>query len=308
MKVSHIILAVTMLFIACNSSNKQEQCTTKQKLKGFTVPSIPNIIPHEEHTEYLSIHFWDNLNLNDTTLRNDEYRLSSYFVRYLESLNTLPVKQAHELIKGFIKKIHCDKEWFDTFQYMASYYLYNISSPLLNEELYIPFAQSALESNLLTEEERIQYSHRLEVAQKNNPGNIAADFKYIMPNGKENTMHRFTKKAEYILLFFHDFDCENCKAALSFLANNKIIDSLSESGTLQPLMIYTEGDDELWRKHKNNTPKRWDSGYDRSESIRMKRIYELRAMPSIYLIDKKNRVVFKDITPEKLLQNLSVLP
>jgi thioredoxin-related protein len=218
-------------------------------------------------------------------------------------LNVIPLEQASEYIDAFVKKVSGNKELFDLFQEMASFYLYSPSSPLLNEQLYIPFAKSALSSNILTSEERIQYSYRLEVSQKNNPGDTAANFTYTTPDEKETTLHKL--ESPYTLLYFHNYDCENCKETLKQLASNSTIKSLIKNKVLQPLMIYTEGDIELWEEHKHNSPEGWLSGNDKNENIKMKRIYELRAMPSIYLINKEKRVILKDVQPEKLLFYLS---
>jgi hypothetical protein len=80
---------------------------------------------------------------------------------------------------------------------------------------------------------------------------------------------------------------------------------LVENGTLKVVLVYTEGDADVWKNHKNDHPSGWLSVFDASETVRMKRIYELRAMPSLYLINKNKKVVLKDVTADVLLQYLA---
>lgn len=307
MRLYIFTLTTILLFICCNGQQQENSNGTVQKKeKGFTMPSLPDSITQpKERALYLTAHFWDNMNTGDSTLMNDEYTLSNNFLKYIELLNHIPSEQAKEEIRRFVEKTTGNRLYFDTFQQMASFYLYNVSSPLLNEALYAPFAQSALEYGALTDEERTQYSHRLQVAQKNNPGDTASDFCYETHNRKKQSMHSID--AQYTLLFFHDYDCENCKEILQHIASNGTVMSLIQKGILQPLMIYTEGDAALWEENKHNHPQGWLPAFDWKEEIKSRRIYELRAMPSIYLIDKEKKVVLKDAQPERLLLYLSTL-
>jgi hypothetical protein len=106
------------------------------------------------------------------------------------------------------------------------------------------------------------------------------------------------------LLVFYDPECQNCQAILEDLASNSILQRLQNQNRIKVLMIYTEGDEAIWQAHKNHHPKGWISGFDQNEKIKQKPLYDLRAMPSIYLLDADKRVIFKDVLPEKLIPYL----
>jgi hypothetical protein len=67
-----------------------------------------------------------------------------------------------------------------------------------------------------------------------------------------------------------------------------------DSGNLSVMAICAVGDRSQWAEVKNSFPSNWIVGLDRSD-IDDKRIYVLRAMPSIYLLDEEKRVVLKDV-------------
>lgn len=309
MKKEFIICLLSIIISSCynsNIENRQKGNNAPIAIKPFSTPTIPNIIQDEpERIAYICKHFWDSLDTRDSTMLKNIDMFENYFSIYLTFIKEQTTKDATENIEIFLKKIDNSKEWIDAVLQLATKYLYHIESPFLNEELYIPFAEYMLRQKNLCIEDSILYNHRLEVALKNRPGSIANDFSFVTAKGKQTTLHNSIERCT--LLFFNDPECENCKEAKSQLIGNDIIRQMTENGTLQPIMIYTEGDSEVWKQHKHDCPKGWISGFDAEENIRMRRIYELRAMPCIYLIDKDKKVILKDVNINTLITYLNSL-
>ena len=78
-------------------------------------------------------------------------------------------------------------------------------------------------------------------------------------------------------------------------------DSLFEGGAWE----YDENLDE-WYGYMSHYPDTWINGYDADLIIRADRIYYLRAIPSIYILDGEKRIVCKDATLETALQILNL--
>lgn len=245
--------------------------------------------------------YWDNLDTADTTHTHNS--LKEKFIVYTEHLKAIPAESASQAVRRWMKQMEEHPRFYMKFHQLALEVLYDPNSPLRDEALYVPFAESGLECSHLSELGKMQFTHRLTVARKNNPGSIAGDFAYTTPDGKETTLHR--TEGEQIMILFYDPECDNCKATIARLHNDTTIARLTAQKRLQPLMIYTEGNDEVWHNNKNNHPQGWLSGYDKGENINNRRIYELRAMPGIYLLDSNKRVILKDTTPEKLVTQLT---
>jgi hypothetical protein len=60
------------------------------------------------------------------------------------------------------------------------------------------------------------------------------------------------------------------------------------------LAVYTEGDEELWRSALDKFPAGWQVGNDASTAIRGRLLYDLKAMPTLYLLDGAHTVLLKD--------------
>ena len=62
------------------------------------------------------------------------------------------------------------------------------------------------------------------------------------------------------------------------------------------MAIYPDAQLDEWKKEVY--PKDWINGYDHTQSINNEGLYDLRAIPMIYLLDSQKRVIFKDAPVE----------
>ena len=63
----------------------------------------------------------------------------------------------------------------------------------------------------------------------------------------------------------------------------------------------------IWEERMKEYPAEWINGYDPSFTIRQDRLYAVRAVPSLYLLDARKTVVLKDAPAERVLELLSSL-
>ena len=97
----------------------------------------------------------------------------------------------------------------------------------------------------------------------------------------------------------------------------EIIDGLDSSphvaqmlsdGSLAVLNIYIDSDLAEWRKYMPIYPDSWYNGYDPDFVIRTVVLYNVRAIPSLYLLDRDKTVLMKDVPQEKLFYWLQNIP
>ncbi len=96
-----------------------------------------------------------------------------------------------------------------------------------------------------------------------------------------------------------------CEAMVSHPATLEKLGRLSKAvrqGKLTVLAIYTEGDEEVWQAALPTMPAGWLVGTDRSV-VKEKALYDLKAMPCLYLLDKQKRVLVKDGEYEEIMNN-----
>ena len=75
-------------------------------------------------------------------------------------------------------------------------------------------------------------------------------------------------------------------------------------GNLKILAVYPDEDKEEWERHLPDFPKEWINGYDKKLVIKEKNLYDLKAIPTLYLLDKDKKVLLKDATVAQIDQYL----
>ena len=168
---------------------------------------------------------------------------------------------------------------------LAEKYLYDPNSPYRNDEQYLLFLQYASEKQLQAYVNNPRYQKHYAMVQKNRIGNIATDFPFITQIGEKGQLYDLQNR--YILLFFHDPNCEECQHIKQELENYHA--TLAHKG-VQVVAVYIDDEVELWQKA--TYPTDWFSVY--APEIDKRDIYDIKALPTLYLLDVQKRVIIKD--------------
>ena len=114
-------------------------------------------------------------------------------------------------------------------------------------------------------------------------------------------------KSELTLLFFSNPGCAACKEIIDVLNNDSVISGLIAEGTMSVLNIYIDEDLDAWRSYMSIYPENWYNGFDPDLVIRGEELYNVRAIPSLYLLDRDKTVIMKDAPEAKVFDYLSRL-
>ena len=60
------------------------------------------------------------------------------------------------------------------------------------------------------------------------------------------------------------------------------------------LTVYPDDDLQEWKSHLPQLPSNWLNAYDTDMVITKEKLYDLRFIPTIYLLDKNKKVILKD--------------
>lgn len=298
-----------LVLITCAScgnrktSARQDISVAQDTLTKFVLPQIPPMLDTPElRADYLIRHYWDNVNFADTNYIHHPDITEQAWVDYIHILRVAPATLATTSLNSLFQRAKVNKKVFHYFADLAEKYLYDPNSPMRNEELYIPVLDAMLEGNLLDETEKILPQGRRTLAEKNRPGRVAADFRYTLASGKSGSLHDV--KAEYTLLFFNNPGCHACKEGIEELKHAPTINAEKQAGRLKILAIYPDEEKEEWDKHLPDFPQEWINGYDKQLVIIKNNLYDLKAIPTLYLLDKDKKVLLKDATVAQIDQYL----
>lgn len=310
-----LLIGLILLLASCRAkpgtAEAMESAPTDSTViqaRVFPFPEIPATLTEPEARKaWLLTHYWDKFSFADTTLVNNRDVTEQGFVNFIALLldGTTSEELARESLKnwckGFVGKDHARRVLTKT----ADDYLFNPNSPFYNEGLYGLYLETMLGVLPQTDAVRSSYQFKLELVRRNNPGDRATDFTYYLPDGTRCTLATTPVKNNRLLLVFYDPECESCHEILGQMAADTALTEAVQTGKLSVLAVYTEGNDEAWRKALPDMPKGWTVGTDH-EAVKTGALYDLKAMPSLYLLDGQKTVLLKDAAYEKIRATLAL--
>lgn len=302
----NIFFLFLILCTACGNrkaSDNQTEDIKSDSTKIFALPVIPALLnTPESRADYLVRHYWENVDFADTTYLDHREVMEQAWVDYIDIMKLVPEETAISAIKQMYKDAGKKKKVFFYFTDLAEKYLYDPNSPMRNEELYIPVLDAMLESTVLNDTEKILPKGRRELAEQNRLGRQAENFTYTLVSGKSGTLYGV--KADYTLLFINNPGCHACEEGIKELKQAPAINKEFEAGNLKILSVYPDEDKEEWERHLSDFPKEWINGYDKKLMIKEKNLYDLKAIPTLYLLDKNKKVLLKDAVVGQIEQYL----
>ena len=319
MKVKNtLIILSVILFAGCG--NKKQENDKKAEFKALPFPDVqvPAVISDsQEALKYLAENYWDGLTDPTRESRNDSLYVNGVdkgvveqkFADWTLILDYVDLQTALKSVgKLYDKAYLCEKtnpssNIFETFVDLVERYLYDPNSPMRNEEYYLPFVSKYATYEGLSEVMQGKYEREARLCALNRIGTKATDFRFADRYGKIRNLYDID--ADYTLLFFSNPGCNACMDIINVLKEEPTISSLIDNGVLSVLNIYIDEDIEAWRSYMPIYPEQWYNGFDPDFVLRSNELYNIRAIPSLYLLDKEKNVLMKDV-PENILFNYLV--
>lgn len=240
----------------------------------------------EETVAPMAIHFWDSIDFRRDTRCLDTVFMEQRFVDFLAVLSSVSEEDARTAVANLLDKPVAGEGLPSLLWDLADKYLYNPNSPMRNEEIYILFLENIAADENRKDEMRDLASYRLERVNKNRPGDIAADFRFVGRDGQAATLHGSIGKGVTMLLFY-DPSCEECSDVIAGLRRTPL------QGIERVVAIDIARDRPLWESTAGDMPEHWTVGFA-LDDIDADETYVVRALPSVYLIGADRRVILKD--------------
>ena len=318
MTVKSLIISASLFLVAgCAGNNK--------KAEQFTALPFPDALPpamidnERDLVEYMALHWWDGITDPSRSYPCDTLFVSGVrradveqkFANWTNVLGMVDMNVAGKSVtRLFDRAASCERKdtssnVFEVFTDLVIKYLYDPNSPMRNEDHYSFYASCLAKSDLVEDVMKEKYAREAALASLNRVGTKATDFRFSDKRGKMRTL--YSVDADLTLLFFSNPGCTACKSIIDELNNNPVISGLISEGIMAVLNIYIDEDLDAWRSYMPIYPENWYNGFDPDFVLRGEGLYNVRAIPSLYLLDKDKVVIMKDTPEAKVFDFLSRL-
>ena len=288
--------------------------------RQFPLLKVPAAVSSSDGAfENAAYYFWDNFTDTSEIFHSDssfvngvpKQEVERNFAVWISTIDAIRTSDALKSVRRMYERISVlesadtSSNVLEELGGLMGKYLYDPNSPVRNEDLYGEFASLMASCALLPPHKRDIYEYEAGMCSLNRTGTAAADFTFSDSQGRKYSLYDI--ESEYTLLFFSNPGCAACKQIISELQGNEKLRSLVVSGRLAVVNIYIDDNLEEWYCYLHEYPDNWYNGYDPNYVIRTDVLYNVRAIPSLYLLDRYKTVILKDAPEDKVFSVLGNL-
>lgn len=278
-----------MMILSSLSSIAQNNILEKEL--PLPVPPSDMTIP-AERADFIISHFWDAMDFSNPSMAEDHDFIEQNFVNYINLFPHANQKKIPASLKSFLNAADTNPKSAEFIYALADKYLMTKDSPMRNEGYHILFLENAINSQSISEADRIRAGYRLESELKNRPGTKAPDFRFVDRDGESGSLSRLNNDNN-ILLIFYDPDCNHCMETIDIIKTLPLPDSTGI------VAIDISGNRDLWNSTKDSLPENWTIGFA-TDPIQDNETFIFEEMPTLYLLSPSGEIILKDATIREL--------
>ena len=282
--------------VCLEDSTPNKGCIQTYRFPYVTLPSM--ITDPKQRNRYLGLHFWDSMSFADTVYFTSKNVMMNAFAEYFHILSSLSDEDVYQCIDRMVEKADTTSFALAYVRKMMEEALYNPNSAIRNDLYYSFFLKSYLQSDNRNRDAEPRDKSQLEIVSMNQVGMTANDFDYITPEGKITSLKQL--QASYLVLFFYNPGCHGCKEVTDELKGSDVLNEKIRQSVLKVLALYPDNNEKDWRATFSELPDTWLKGFDKNQKIEDVPLYDLKAIPTIYLLDKWKKVILKDTNVRSL--------
>ena len=305
------LLLPALLLAGCRGGGRPQE-SASPRLRAFPYPEVPAVYSDPEvRQDWILDHFWDAFLAGDgpcdtsAVLGVRHSDVEGQVALFVQQLEQLPLSEAQRKMRHFFEQVE-ERQAADTASHfyllmeeIVTRYLYDPNSPVRNEDLYLPYVEGLAASRFTRDVARPGYVYQARMCALAPVGSVAPDFRFTDARGR--TRHLHDVKARATLLFFSNPGCYACRDIIERVTAIPGIDERIARGDFAVVNVYIDEDLDAWRAYAPNYPRNWLCGYEPDGLVRSDRIYNVRAIPSLYLLGEGQRILMKDAPVERVV-------
>ncbi|MCF8459734.1 MAG: AhpC/TSA family protein [Flavobacteriales bacterium] len=283
------------------SDNQPNSFFTKFKLSGqnpdLTTPRLPNGELDQVAQVYLYRRaFFDNVDLNaEWTMRTPVF--ANKLRKYIKELTP---QNADSLIRYSDELISKTKGNKELFKFIVNWIALEYKTPktMGTEALYVHMIDTYWTPELAfwsNPEEIKGLRGEVSLMKPSLIGKIAQDVQAT--NEKGEAVSIYGMKSPIKVVFIYSYDCEHCQKEAPEMA--KVYNQWKSQG-LDVFALCTDKDQTKWKEFVRKNNMTFHNAIDPDRKSRYDRKYHIDITPELYVLDKNNKIIASNLSPEQL--------
>lgn len=280
--------ALTLVGAICLASPLSGQTSEPIVIKPlFEYPVAPdNIESLEGKSNYLMEHFWDGMDFAQSG-SVDQNALNDAFGVYVAPMRWSEPEVAEASVTKLISRISKNPILSIQFAKAAEEALYGPRASFWNDVIFIKFLDNVISCKGVKKERKLRYEQLRAQLTNTLRGSMPPEFDYTRVDG---SIAHYHPNGVITIIEFGNPDCDDCRMAKLKLDTNVRLSQLVDKGKVNVVFINVDPD-EGWQEKLKDYPSKWHVG----ASDTVGEIYDLRATPSIYVMDSAGHVAAKNV-------------
>lgn len=260
----------------------------------FEYPVAPEELPDlVSKSDWIMRNFWNGMSLKERK-SVDQNALNHAFEVYAAAM---PWASREAVIEGsakLLKQIEKNPVLLLQFTKAAEEALYGPRSNFWIDEVYSLYLNSVSSCKKIDPVRKVRYQDQLRRLSASAPGKYAPVFDY---ENRDGTIMKYFPMATHTIMIFGDPDCDDCRMGRLELISSVPLSRLIDQGKVNVMFIIPNAEED-WKAKVTNYPDKWIVG----ASDNADESYDLRATPSIFIIDGNGKIIEKNIPMKHAIQ------
>lgn len=265
----------------------------------FEYPVAPDDLPDlTSRTDYVIENFWNNFDFKSNKAV-DQNALNHAFDVFASAMPYATEDKVLESTRRVIKNLKGNPGLTLQFTKAAEEVLYGPRSKMWIDEIYLMFLDNLIQEKNISDTKKARYEWQYKILSGSNVGATAPVFTFLNTEGQQTS---FAPTKEYTLIEFGDPDCDDCRYAKLKMDISGVLNDLIDDGRLAVYFITPADEEEQYSAitEIKNYPAKWTAG----ASSDVDDLYDLRATPAFYILDRGGKIVAKNISVDTAIDIL----
>ena len=293
MSIRKIVLSLSLLSLLAFPAELLSQTSGKVE-PLFEYPRVPDKLTKVNmRSNYMVEHLWDKCRLDKEPISNLE-SFHETFTDYLSFFVLADRNVIEKSIESYVEKVSKNSDNLNLTIGVLNAEVLNIRSQYCSDDVYRIFAKYLLENKRVPDDLKNRVKANVEVLTNSAIGTVIGDIPLVKSPLEATTLYGLTP--EFTLLFFNaegNIDSSIYKVRLSA---NLAVNNLISAGVLSIVSVLPDG--EGLEEKAAAEPSNWCVG----RLADFQNVYDMRIVPTVYLLDKEKKIIEKFLQVDQALQ------